>query len=77
MLIVDDSTTIHALLTKVFSAEPSIEIVAYASLPSQVEGLIKQHRPDVITMDVHMPEKDGVTLLGRTFTQISLARYYD
>ena len=65
VLIVDDSKTIRDLLTSILSADPQIEIVAKAELPSQVEDLIKKHSPDVITLDIHMPEMDGVTLLKK------------
>ncbi|MGZ3808147.1 MAG: chemotaxis-specific protein-glutamate methyltransferase CheB, partial [Bacteriovorax sp.] len=39
------------------------EVVAMAERPSEVEPLILKHKPDVITLDIHMPEMDGVTLL--------------
>ena len=65
VLIVDDSPTMQKLLTRMLSREPSIEVVDCAGLPSQVEELIDRHRPDVVTMDIHMPEMDGVTLLKR------------
>lgn len=63
ILIVDDSKTIRQLLTKIFSRDADLEVVAEAELPSQVEGLIEKFRPDVITLDIHMPEMDGITLL--------------
>lgn len=62
-LIVDDSATIRKLLRDILSEDPQIEVVAEAERPSDVEKLIIQHRPDVITLDIHMPEMDGVTLL--------------
>ena len=65
VLVVDDSKTIQTLLTQVLSADPDLEVVATAERPSQVEPLIKKHSPDVITLDIHMPEMDGVTLLGK------------
>jgi two-component system chemotaxis response regulator CheB len=34
-----------------------------AERPSEVEALILKYKPDVITLDIHMPEMDGVTLL--------------
>jgi len=34
-----------------------------AEKPSEVEELIIKHRPDVITLDIHMPEMNGVMLL--------------
>ncbi len=65
VLIVDDSPTIRKLLTKLFSESPEFEVVGAAELPSQVESLIQKNKPDVITMDIHMPEMDGVTLLKK------------
>ena len=65
VLIVDDSKTIRQLLTKILSEDPMIEVVAQAEKPSEVEALIIKHKPDVITLDIHMPEMDGVTLLKK------------
>ena len=63
VLIVDDSSTIRSLLTNIFSRDPNIEVVAVAERPSQVEALLIEYKPDVVTLDIHMPEMDGVTLL--------------
>lgn len=63
VLIVDDSKTIRNILNRIFSSDTSFEVCAMAEKPSDVEGLIIKHKPDVITLDIHMPEMDGVTLL--------------
>lgn len=65
VLIVDDSKTIRNILTKIFSNDPDLEVCATAEKPSDVEALIQKHKPDVITLDIHMPEMDGVTLLKK------------
>jgi two-component system chemotaxis response regulator CheB len=65
VLVVDDSDTIRRLLARVLGADPDIEVVASTGRPSEVEALVRQHRPDVLTLDIHMPEMDGVTLLRR------------
>lgn len=65
VLIVDDSKTIRSLLEKILIADPGIEIVGSIEKPSLVEEAIRANRPDVITMDIHMPEMDGVKLLKR------------
>lgn len=65
VLIVDDSKTIRQLLTKILSEDPQLEVVAQAEKPLDVEALIEKHKPDVITLDIHMPDMDGVTLLKR------------
>lgn len=63
VMVVDDSKTIRNLLSRIFQSDSEFELVATAEKPSEVEQLILQHRPDVITLDIHMPEMDGVTLL--------------
>lgn len=65
VLIVDDSQTVRTLLTKILSSDPELEVVATAESPLEVEALIIKHRPDVITLDIHMPEMDGVSLLKK------------
>jgi two-component system chemotaxis response regulator CheB len=65
VLIVDDSASIRKILTNLFTSDPMIEVVGVAERPSQVEDLINKTRPDVITLDIHMPEMTGVELLKR------------
>ena len=68
VLVVDDSKTIRTILAKIFSTDSQFEVVASAEKPSQVEDLILRHKPDVITLDIHMPEMDGVQLLKTVIT---------
>jgi two-component system chemotaxis response regulator CheB len=65
VLIVDDSKTIRNLLRQVLSKDPVIEVVGEAERPSQVEEMIERLKPTVITLDINMPEMDGVTLLSK------------
>ena len=65
VLIVDDSKTIRQLLTKILSSDAHLEVVGAAELPSHAEKMIEELKPDVITLDINMPEMDGVTLLQR------------
>ncbi len=65
VLIVDDSATIRHLLGQLISKDPNLEVIGAIGRPSEVEAAIKANRPDVITMDVNMPEMDGVTLLQK------------
>ncbi|HAR43138.1 MAG TPA: hypothetical protein DCS07_11010 [Bdellovibrionales bacterium] len=68
VLVVDDSKTIRQLLTRILNSDPQLEVVGAAELPSQAKRLIAELRPDVITLDINMPEMDGVTLLKQYIT---------
>lgn len=64
VLIVDDSVPIQKILQTMLKKDPSIEIVGVASNPLEAEELRLKHQPDIMTLDIHMPQKDGVTYLG-------------
>lgn len=65
VLVVDDSETIRKLLAQVFSADPLIECVGTVANPLNAMAAIEKLQPDVITLDIHMPQMDGVTLLKK------------
>ena len=68
VLIVDDSAVIRQLLTDVLSADPEIEVVGTAADPIIAREQIKALNPDVITLDIEMPNMDGVTFLRKIMT---------
>ena len=61
VLIVDDSVVIRRLLTDELSKDPDIEIVGSAATGKIAVSKIVQTPPDVVTMDIEMPEMDGLT----------------
>ncbi len=63
VLIVDDSKTIRDLLFKVLQQDPGIEVVGQAEDPLKAELLLPTAKPDVITLDIHMPRMTGVQWL--------------
>lgn len=65
VMIVDDSSTIIQLLSMIFKKDKSVEVVATCENPLHAEELYKKHKPDVITMDIHMPHMDGVQLVKK------------
>ncbi|MCW8883660.1 MAG: chemotaxis response regulator protein-glutamate methylesterase [Motiliproteus sp.] len=64
VLIVDDSALIRQLLTRILSADPTIEVVGTATDPYDAREKIKLLNPDVLTLDIEMPRMDGITFLG-------------
>lgn len=59
ILIVDDSATEREILKFVFQSAPDIQIVGFATNGAEAVKLAEQLKPDLITMDIHMPYMDG------------------
>jgi len=59
VLIVEDSFTVRQYLEHIISSDEQLEVVGVAK--DGVEGvrLVKLKRPDIVTMDIHMPKMDG------------------
>ena len=62
-LIIDDSALVRQLLTEILSSDREIEVVGAAQDPFVARDMIKQLKPDVLTLDVEMPRMDGLTFL--------------
>jgi two-component system chemotaxis response regulator CheB len=60
VLIIDDSKSIQKLLTKIFSESSQFEVCGVADRPSVAKEMLKNLRPDLLTLDIHMPEMNGV-----------------
>ena len=58
-LIVDDSKTVREFMIHLLSSDPEIQIVGLACNGNEAIDFVREKRPDVITMDIHMPEMDG------------------
>ncbi len=63
VLIVDDSATIRAMLRALLQQEPQISVCGEAADPYEARAAIKALKPDVITLDIEMPNMDGLTFL--------------
>jgi two-component system, chemotaxis family, protein-glutamate methylesterase/glutaminase len=65
VLIVDDSPTIRRLVRLALSSDPRIDIVGEAQDPLDARAKIKSLSPDVLTLDVEMPQMNGLDFLER------------
>lgn len=60
VLLVDDERLIRAGLAAIINAEDDLAVVGEAADGSEVPGQVKRLRPDVVLMDVRMPQLDGI-----------------
>src|SRR5271157_2062024 len=65
VLVVDDSVVIRRLVCHALEEDPALEVVAVASNGAIALNRIAQTNPDVITLDIEMPEMDGLEMLRR------------
>ncbi|MET3843864.1 chemotaxis-specific protein-glutamate methyltransferase CheB [Bradyrhizobium sp. OAE829] len=64
ILVVDDSALVRKLIGQAFSTQADFE-VRFARNGREALAAIATSRPDVITLDIHMPEMDGLACLDR------------
>src|SRR5437899_1621300 len=70
VLIVDDIPETRDHLTKLLGFESDIEVVAAASSGAEALELAGRLLPDVVLMDINMPDMDGITATERLSSQI-------
>ena len=63
VLIVDDSAVMRKIIASALQKDPAIEVVGFAANGLQAIEAIKTYSPDVMTLDIEMPEMDGLTAL--------------
>lgn len=61
-LIVDDERLARAELRRLLGAHPDVEIVGDADNAATALQLVEEHAPDVVFLDIHMPETSGLAL---------------
>ena len=65
VLIVDDHQVVRTGLKVFFDLQPDIEVVGEASDGSEGVAMARRLEPDVVLMDLLMPNMDGITAIGR------------
>lgn len=65
VLIVDDHLMVRYGLKALLSLSPDIAVVAEAADGAQAEEVCREHVPDVILMDITMPNLDGPSATAR------------
>ncbi|GGS56463.1 MULTISPECIES: response regulator [Actinokineospora] len=61
VLLADDQALMRTGFRLILEAEPDIAVVAEAGDGAEAVALAREHRPDLVIMDVRMPRMDGIT----------------
>lgn len=70
VLVAEDSPTARRLLVEMLTSDPEISVVGEARSGTEAVQLAEQLRPDLITMDVQMPELDGLEATTRIMNRV-------
>jgi len=65
VVVVDDSALIRSVLSAIINATPDMRVVATAPNPLVARERIRELDPDVITLDIEMPQMNGLDFLER------------
>ena len=65
VLVVEDSPVVREFLVHILGADPGIQVIGTANDGEQALEAVARKRPDVITMDIHMPKLDGLEATRR------------
>jgi len=65
VLLVDDDALVRAGLRMILSSAPDLELVGEADDGARAVAAVREHRPDVVLMDIRMPEMDGIEATRR------------
>lgn len=68
VLVVDDSFFMRKLLREILEADPQIKVVGTAKDGEEAIVKSKELKPDVITMDYNMPDKNGIETIQEIFS---------
>lgn len=72
--IVDDDPFVTTSLATILAAEPEIAVRGEAHTGDEAIALFERERPDVLLMDIQMPETDGLVAAGRILAEHPDAR---
>ncbi|MBD2500625.1 response regulator [Anabaena azotica] len=74
ILIADDHPILGQALTMFFQCEPDMTVVAHAGDGKEAVELFCQHQPDVVLMDLQMPQMEGADAIATICNNYKQAR---
>ncbi|NWK97261.1 hypothetical protein DM806_16605 [Sphingobium lactosutens] len=63
LVVVDDSLTIRAMIETLLEKDRRVEVVGIARNGEEAIEMIRLEKPDVVTLDIAMPGRDGMAVL--------------
>jgi two-component system chemotaxis response regulator CheB len=60
VLVADDSLVAREMLSTILASDPAIEVVGQAKDGVEAVEMVSRLKPDLVTMDIHMPRMDGL-----------------
>ena len=65
VMVVDDATVVRGTIMRWIEAEPDMQVVASLRGGREAIEQVERKNPDVVILDVTMPDVDGITALPR------------
>ncbi len=65
VLVVDDSPTMRSIIAAVLNADPEVNVIGQAGDALEAREAIKRLDPDVVTLDIEMPNMNGLEFLDK------------
>ncbi|MCW7481049.1 protein-glutamate methylesterase/protein-glutamine glutaminase [Leptospira kanakyensis] len=69
VIVVDDQRSVRSMIKRWIESDPNWEVIGEAANPFEARDLIVEKQPEVMTLDVHMPEMDGIAFLKKLLPQ--------
>ena len=68
VLVVDDSPTMRGMITAVLNSDPEVSVIGQCGDALEARAKIKELNPDVVTLDIEMPNMSGLEFLEKIMT---------
>ncbi|MGW0915661.1 response regulator transcription factor [Streptomyces sp. NPDC002784] len=71
IVLADDEFMVRTALRAILSAEPDLEVVGEAATGAEAVSVVRELTPDVVLMDVRMPQTDGIRATEQILTTLA------